>query len=295
MDLTYLPAYDTALQFLDKGRNHFLKAAACNELTDIINEVFDKEAELRSALDEAAGPYLIGFRDGLIEKQSSVEGFVKAAGPVMDSSSDLFDKYIGGGTGMAADIGTSFIPLVGSLKDGYSAVADAANMFGKGLSWKDRLGYGASALGNAGLAAIGLVPGAGGVVRNVLKHGGKAIARGVKAIAPKLTGRMASSGAAQTASNLASKANRARRQANVGLQRNTGQFGKYIAGKTDWQRNLRNKGMAGRMAASPLTPAIGATFARPGGEGPTGLYHPDRAMPVQYNPGRRFHYENYLN
>ena len=116
--------------------------------------------------------------------------------PVMGDSSVLISPittgiFGDGAAGTAADIGTYFIPGVGLARTGYDTVSDFANMFGKGLTAKQRLGYALSSGFNAaftGAELLTLGTGLGGAAGLVLKplsrmakgiKGGEKVRRGI--------------------------------------------------------------------------------------------------------------------
>jgi len=97
---------------------------------------------------------------------------------IVGDTSDLFRKLTGGGAlGTAVDMGTYFIPGIGTIRTGLDAASDFTNMFSKGLDWKQRLGYLGSGLLNTGMTALDLVTlGVGGTAARALVRGGKALA-----------------------------------------------------------------------------------------------------------------------
>jgi hypothetical protein len=123
------------------------------------------------------------------------ESIEKVAAPILQSTSEMIGKATGGsGWGTAADVGSYFIPVVGDIRTGYDSVTDFTNMFGKGLTAKQRVGYGLSGLGNAGMTAASLIAGAatapvGGVGSTAVTAAGKPAVMGIKSLfglTPKL-------------------------------------------------------------------------------------------------------------
>lgn len=140
-------------------------------------------------------PYAARWGAGLAEKCAQV-----GADPIklLEKHSQAMEKQAGLGSAAlgAADIGSYFIPGVGTARMGYDALKDFGGMFGKGLNWKQRVGKGMSGLMNTGFAALSVIPGLGGLGAGakMLGKGSKFLSKAPKIgkmfgkLAPKLTG-----------------------------------------------------------------------------------------------------------
>ena len=83
--------------------------------------------------------------------------------PVMSDSSKLWESAFGNSTPSAiGDFASYLVPVAGDARMGYDAISDYANMFGKDLSLKRRLGYGLSGLANTAFSTAGLAATLGG-------------------------------------------------------------------------------------------------------------------------------------
>lgn len=148
-----------------------------------------------SEIAEELKPFATRWGAGLAEKCASV-----GADPIklLEKHSSAMEKQAGlGDVAMgAANIGSYFIPGVGTARMGYDAIKDFGGMFGKGLNWKQRLGKGMSGLMNTGFAALSVIPGLGaaGAGAKMLGKGGKFLSKAPKIgklmgkVAPKLMG-----------------------------------------------------------------------------------------------------------
>lgn len=137
-----------------------------------------------SAIADQIRPYAASWTKGYREKCASI-----GADPdkLMEKQAGMWDMAKG-----VADIGSYFIPGVGTARMGYDAFKDFKGMFGKGLNWKQRLGKGLSGLMNTGFAALSVIPGLGALGGAAGKVG-KFLSKAPKAsklvgIGKKLTG-----------------------------------------------------------------------------------------------------------
>jgi hypothetical protein len=145
----------------------------------------DIEKEATAILDN----YMNGFAEACGNKGVDAEELVKQAqhftapgGQQMAMPQNMPQAAPQGGNA-AWDIGKYFIPVVGSGYMAADAAGNAKDMFAKNRSWKQRLASGAAALGNTGMAALGLIPGLGQGANLLLKGGltaGKLAMRGGK-------------------------------------------------------------------------------------------------------------------
>ena len=95
--------------------------------------------------------YMLGYNH-----RSKMEKVAKVPG-----SWELHSKMFGNSApGTLANIGTYFIPGYGDARMGYDALGSYANMLGKGLTWKQRLGHGLVGTAEGLVAATGLAAGA---------------------------------------------------------------------------------------------------------------------------------------
>ena len=183
-------------------------------------------ADIRDELAEVVMPYLEGYADMLKTAQQYLYNpnatysdrvtdigapllrsrtEANSGGPVMQGYVETLQKALGPTAGTIAGIGSYFIPGVGTVASGYDALASFANMFGKNLTWKQRLGHGLSGLLNTGLAAAMLVPGVGGLGK-ILAGGSKHLGNLAKLFkgSKALTGASeALAGAAKSVGNVA--------------------------------------------------------------------------------------------
>ena len=232
--------------------------------------IFDNPA-VRAVSSVAALPVLIGG-DALfapyqpLDKESAYrQGYMDKLAQFRSSSEVLADS-MGGGTG--AQIGSMvpyFIPGVGTVMSAVDAGAQVGNMFSANKTMGQRVGHGAAALGNVGLAALNLIPGAG-----LLTGTGKALVKGVGKVAP---------GVANTMTKAAPVMNKAVSAVTVPAttMAKTPVVGKYITGNTGWQQSMKNwgtaggkvapglaagtKNVAGKILASPITHGLTAMSA----------------------------------
>ena len=160
-------AYDAAVQELgastcDAYVSAFIAKVASNLPADVDPSVLTKLAVLREipGLQKSAEPW------------GNVSDVVDWGRKKM-----LGDSGAAQAAGFGVDIGSYFVPYLGTARTGVDMTSDFANMAGRGHTLGQRAGYGLSGLGNALWTAMGLFPMFGG---SIAGGAGKTLHKGIQ-------------------------------------------------------------------------------------------------------------------
>jgi hypothetical protein len=125
----------------------------------------DHNVDSQELMKQAQSFVAPGGQQGYMMPQQAAQQGAQAA-----PQQGFFERM--GPLGTALDIGTYFIPGVGTVRMGADALNDFKNMFGADKTWKQRLLSGLSGVANTAFAGLSLVPGLG-LVGGGLRAGAK--------------------------------------------------------------------------------------------------------------------------
>jgi hypothetical protein len=218
---------------LVQGLGPGTSSSISHRLYDVANgQIFDNPAVRAMSSPLALAPLVAGdmyFAPYHRAQEAGKTAYLAGFGDMVktgqfQTAGERISEGLGGGLGGGVGEMVAYsIPMVGTGLSLYDAGAQAMNMLSPGKSLMERVGHGASALGNVTMAGAGLV-GAGGLARAAVKGVGKLLP-----------------GAADAAKTLGPRA-----QGALGGIRN------YLGGNTAWQKALKAP-IEGRSFWNPAT------------------------------------------